>query len=824
MPANIFNGGKIMARSTGSKAKRPAPKSKRNRRKSEKTVNYEIISLVVIAAAVLMGLSMFTTAIGPLGEFIKNLFLGLFGAPGYLLCFILLGCGLHFIIKRDITKFKGKYVMMTMLVALISSFWNIIAKTTDGNYWSIGKEGIGGGLIGGLISKPVYSLCSYWGSIIIFVTLIIIFAVLIFEISITKVTKAVYNNIAEKFYEDDDVYEEDDEEDDDVPASIPAEIKREYKEIKREHKEIEKKIFDFEKEFAQTYEQPKQEVKEKLVEKPADEPEQITIFEELQNTVQATQEPDEKVIEQAIDVATEQALLPKSKKKEQPEAVEIEVKHEAIDYKFPDLAILKEGEKPSALAQEALERTAKRLIDTLKSFGVEAKIIDYSRGPTITRYELQPNAGVKISKITNLADDIALNLATTGVRIEPVAGKAAIGIEVPNEVLSAVYIREVLGTPEFANFNSKLAFALGKDIAGKPVVGDIARMPHLLIAGSTGSGKSVCINTLITSILYKASPNEVKLVMIDPKVVELGVYNGIPHLLIPVVTEPRKAAGALQWAVNEMTNRYKLFADTNVRDLKGYNAWAKENDKEDLPQIVIIIDELADLMMVAPHDVEDSICRLAQMARAAGMHLVIATQRPSVDVITGIIKANIPSRIAFAVSSYVDSKTILDMGGAEKLLGRGDMLYSPIGSAKPLRVQGAFVADKEVEQIVSFIKGQNEAEYNQDVIEQIENAGERPQAKEERGGEADELLPTAVEMAIDNGGASVAMYQRRLKVGYQRAARLIDQMEERGIIGPFDGTKAREVLITKAQWYEMFMNVDTEKSEEAEYDFEENIE
>ena len=434
--------------------------------------------------------------------------------------------------------------------------------------------------------------------------------------------------------------------------------------------------------------------------------------------------------------------------------------------------------------------------------------MDYSRGPTITRYELQPNAGVKISKITSLADDIALNLAAVGIRIEPIAGKTAIGIEVPNEILSAVNVREVIGSPEFVNFQSKLTFSLGKDIAGKPVVADIARMPHLLIAGSTGSGKSVCINTLITSILYKATPNEVKLVMVDPKVVELGVYNGIPHLLIPVVTDPRKAAGALQWAVNEMTNRYKLFADNNARDLKGYNAFAKENGSEELPQIVIIIDELADLMMVAPNDVEDSICRLAQMARAAGMHLVIATQRPSVDVITGIIKANIPSRIAFAVSSYVDSKTILDMGGAEKLLGRGDMLYYPIGASKPVRLQGAFVTDKEVENIVAFVKGQNEAEYNQDVIEQIENAGERQVTNEDRGGEADELLPQAIEMAMEAGQAAVAMYQRRLKVGYQRAARIIDQMEERGIIGKFEGTKPREVLITRAQWNEMQMNTD----------------
>ena len=376
-------------------------------------------------------------------------------------------------------------------------------------------------------------------------------------------------------------------------------------------------------------------------------------------------------------------------------------------------------------------------------------------------------------------DDIALNLAATGVRIEPIPGKTAIGIEVPNEFQSKVNIREVIGTVEFSRFGSKLAFAVGKDIAGKPVIADIARMPHLLIAGSTGSGKSVCINTLITSILYKSAPHEV-VVMVDPKVVELGVYNGIPHLLIPVVTDPRKAAGALQWAVVEMTNRYKLFADNNVRDIKSYNLHARENDMEELPQIVIIIDELADLMMVAPSEVEDSICRLAQMARAAGMHLVIATQRPSVDVITGLIKANIPSRISFAVSSYVDSRTIIDMGGAEKLLGRGVMIYYPMGASKPQRVQGAFVDDREVEKIVSFVKNQNdEAEYNQDVIEQIENAGERQMANENRGSEADELLPQAVEIAIEAGQASVAMYQRRLKIGYQRAARLIDQMEQR---------------------------------------------
>ena len=753
-------------------------------KKRNKPVNYEVISIAVIALSLFIGLSFFTTATGNVGDAVKNITMGLFGLPAYLLCFVILGAGVHFIIKRDIHKHAYKYWLCGLLVIVMSVLWHIINKTS-GDYWLLGQAGTGGGVIGGIITDPILPLLGFVGSIIIMSAIFLVLLIVIFEVSLIKVFSFLWMHIKDKFAEDG---EYDDEEEVAVPENMPPRMQEQMKKIKQQ-------IFDFEKEFGDLPEKKKKEVQ----------PEVITA---VQTEVQATQEPDAGAIQQAIEVATEVALLPKKKRREEPEQVEIDIVNEHIDYNFPPLSLLRESEKPSPYAEEALERTAKKLIDTLKSFGVEAKIVDYSRGPTINRYELQPNAGVKIIKITSLADDIALNLAAVGIRIEPIAGKTAIGIEVPNEILSAVNVREVIGSPEFVNFQSKLTFSLGKDIAGKPVVADIARMPHLLIAGSTGSGKSVCINTLITSILYKATPNEVKLVMVDPKVVELGVYNGIPHLLIPVVTDPRKAAGALQWAVNEMTNRYKLFADNNARDLKGYNAFAKENGSEELPQIVIIIDELADLMMVAPNDVEDSICRLAQMARAAGMHLVIATQRPSVDVITGIIKANIPSRIAFAVSSYVDSKTILDMGGAEKLLGRGDMLYYPIGASKPVRLQGAFVTDKEVENIVAFVKGQNEAEYNQDVIEQIENAGERQVTNEDRGGEADELLPQAIEMAMEAGQAAVAMYQRRLKVGYQRAARIIDQMEERGIIGKFEGTKPREVLITRAQWNEMQMNTD----------------
>ncbi|WP_117385853.1 DNA translocase FtsK [Acetivibrio cellulolyticus] len=450
-----------------------------------------------------------------------------------------------------------------------------------------------------------------------------------------------------------------------------------------------------------------------------------------------------------------------------------------------------------------IEYNSHKLIDTLASFGVGARVLNVSKGPTVTRYELQPNAGVKVSKIINLADDIALNLAATGVRIEaPIPGKAAVGIEIPNKNNVPVFLRDVIDSEVFKNHPSKLAFAVGKDIAGNVVVGDIAKMPHLLIAGATGSGKSVCINTLIVSILYKASPAEVRLLMVDPKVVELGIYNGIPHLLIPVVTDPKKAAGALTWAVIEMTNRYRIFAENNVRDLSGYNALIKERGEgETLPQIVIIIDELADLMMVAPGEVEDSICRLAQMARAAGMHLVIATQRPSVNVITGVIKANIPSRISFAVSSQIDSRTILDMAGAEKLLGRGDMLFYPLGQPKPLRVQGSFISDKEVDKIVTHIKSLQCAEYDEEILQKIDNQTEQP--KPDASGD-DELLPQAIVTVLELGQASASLIQRKFKVGYSRAARILDQMESWGVVSASDGSsRPRQILITRQEWDEL---------------------
>ena len=482
-------------------------------------------------------------------------------------------------------------------------------------------------------------------------------------------------------------------------------------------------------------------------------------------------------------------------------------------YEKPPLDCLAVNKNAKSLKyEEELKTNATKLVDTLKSFGVETRIVDICRGPSVTRYEIQPAAGVKISRITNLADDIALNLAAGGIRIEaPIPNKAAVGIEVPNKNRATVTLREIIDTDQYRNAKSKLFVALGKDIAGNCTYADLAKMPHLLVAGTTGSGKSVCLNAMIVSILYNATPDEVKLLMIDPKQVEFTVYNGIPHLIVPVVSDPRKASGALAWAVTEMLTRYKMFSDNNVRDISGYNSICESIGQPKLPQIVIFIDELSDLMMAAPHEVEDSICRLAQMARAAGMHLVIATQRPSVDVITGLIKANIPSRLSLKVSSQIDSRTIIDSAGAEKLLGNGDMLFYPVGIAKPIRIQGCFLSDKEVETVVDHIKQQEQSAYDDEVMQEIERQAVMDKKKssgtdddgEDGETEADEMIPKAIEVVVDAQMASTTLLQRKLKLGYARAARIIDNLEERGIIGPYEGSKPRKVLISKQQWYEM---------------------
>ena len=483
-------------------------------------------------------------------------------------------------------------------------------------------------------------------------------------------------------------------------------------------------------------------------------------------------------------------------------------------YQKPPIECLKYANNAGAMNyEEELKNNATKLVETLNSFGVSTKIVDICRGPSVTRYELQPAAGVKISKITSLADDIALALASSGVRIEaPIPNKSAIGIEIPNKNRATVSLREIIETPVYKNAKSKLNVGLGKDITGNTICADIAKMPHLLIAGTTGSGKSVCLNAMIVSILYNSNPDEVKLLMIDPKQVEFTVYNGIPHLLVPVVSDPRKAAGALGWAVTEMLQRYKMFSENAVRDIKGYNKLAATSETlTPMPHIVIFIDELSDLMMAAPNEVEDSICRLAQMARAAGMHLVIATQRPSVNVITGIIKANIPSRIALSVSSQVDSRTIIDTAGAEKLLGYGDMLFSPVGVSKPIRVQGCFLSDEEVESVVKFIKTQGEEKkYDEKVMEEIERQAvieKKPSASSSSDGDSgeggDEMIPKAIEVVVEAQMASTTLLQRKLKLGYARAARIIDELEQRGIVGPFEGSKPRKVLISKQQWMEM---------------------
>lgn len=535
-------------------------------------------------------------------------------------------------------------------------------------------------------------------------------------------------------------------------------------------------------------------------------------IEMLKNATSRKEEKKPKSIDEIVKDASEDKPNEKKADKSKEFTVSKEAMESGInDYKLPSVELLSlPNKKSTADISGELKENAQRLIETLRSFNVNATITDISRGPTVTRYELKPAAGVRISKITNLADDIALNLAATHVRIEaPIPGKAAVGIEVPNTVKNTVSMRELIDTPEFYEQRSLLSAGIGKDIAGNCVYCDIAKMPHLLVAGTTGSGKSVCMNSIITSILYRAKPDEVKFLMIDPKQVEFSKYANIPHLLVPVVTDPRKAAGALGWAVSEMLQRYQKLSQVGVRDIEGYNKYVqKHEDMESMPKICIFIDEFADLMMAAPKEVEDSVCRLAQMARAVGMHLVIATQRPSVDVITGLIKANISSRIALTVSSQIDSRTILDAAGAEKLLGHGDMLYNPIGASKPLRVQGCFISDEEVEALCDFVKNQGESQYDEEIAKEIEAKAvqDKKSSPFEDDGDAEQLdvlFDKAVDIVLETGTASTSFLQRKLSVGYARGAKIIDQLEEKGIIGPANGSKGREILINRQQWLEM---------------------
>ena len=679
-----------------------------------------------------------------------------------------------------------------------------------------GSQGSGGGALGAILATPLVNLLGKIGAAILCVGAVIMFAVFTFGINMSE----IINNIVEKS-----------EENREERLERKQQLKEEQLRARQEAIENRKK------------EKNQRELMKAATRQEALEDENLGEQIKINFGGRILDEDDSKKRKKYEHKEDDLIPLTKDTKKEiQPDVIEnnlfrqeeekkedktkevLQLEHAMIvedeNYEYPPVELLgktpKKGLKGGA---KALTDTATKLQKTLYSFGVSAKVENVSVGPAITRYELKPAEGVRVSKIANLADDIALNLAAETIRIEaPIPGKQAVGIEVPNKEKEAVHLREVLESDEFINNKSKLTVALGKDVAGNIQLADIAKMPHVLIAGSTGSGKSVCINTIITSIIYNAKPSEVKMVMVDPKVVELSVYNGIPHLLIPVVTDPKKAAGALAWAVQEMDNRYNLFATKGVRDIKGYNkAIEKEEGMGKLPQIVIIVDELADLMMVAAKDVEEAICRLAQKARAAGMHLVIATQRPSVDVITGLIKANVPSRIAFAVSSQIDSRTILDSVGAEKLLGKGDMLFFPTGAPKPVRVQGAFVSDEEVEKIVGFVKQNGTANYSEDILETIENNNKtekeliQEQAEDD---DTDPFLMDAIDAVVEQGTASTSFIQRRFKVGYARAGRIIDQMEERGVISGYQGSKPREVLITKERLEELKMGTDILETEE----------
>ncbi len=743
-----------------------------------------------------------------------NIMFSLFGIMAFVLPVITGVISVLAACNKNSTAVKVRISEISVLVLFIGSLIDTIANFTDGltfnahwdKLWNAGsvlKEAVkGGGVIGSLVSHPLSAGFGKTGAIITLSILIFVLVMVITGTTLLKLFKTVSKPIKAVSAQTKETFSQNDEEekkgniriikgfDVDVPVDDIPEKRTAGR--KRTLSEIQKKVVD-------TYNG------EDGADNSAEE------VNEVKPVVSSTDVND------ALDAAKEETA--KSEKITVDFQAETEkVSNESEDndvirsYRFPPAELLKASNSVSAKALNSeLETTAKHLVETLKSFNVETRVVDISRGPTVTRYELQPCAGVKISKITNLADDIALNLASAGVRIEaPIPNKAAVGIEVPNKTSAVVGVREIIESTAFTASKSKLTVAMGRDIGGNIVVADIAKMPHGLIAGATGSGKSVCINSIIMSILYKASPDDVKLLMIDPKVVELGVYNGIPHLLVPVVTDPRKAAGALGWAVSEMEKRYQMFADRSVRDIEGYNrvvdTLVDEPEVRRMPHIVIIIDELADLMMTAPHEVEDSINRIAAKARAAGMHLLIATQRPSVDVVTGVIKANIPTRIAFAVSSQIDSRTILDTAGAEKLLGRGDMLFSPVGSSKPKRIQGCFVSDSEVEKVVEFVKKEGKTDYSDDIMVEIERQAAVEKQKStglaEDGPDSDPMLEDAIRVVVENGQASTSLLQRKLKLGYARAARIVDEMEERGVVGPYEGSKPRKVLITKEQLME----------------------
>ncbi len=767
--------------------------AQRSARRQVEAVILLAVAALVFCFAIIEGENVWT--------WLHNVLLGVFSVSGYILPLLLAFVAVLMALEKDTGSISARVWESGVFILLLNSaIFTFASNANDMGYFPAiadaftqGKTCHGGGALGVILGYPAEKLFGDTGAKIIIILLALVFLMLVTGTTIITLIQTLRKPV------------------DKTRESIENAITQSAERIHNTREKSSSIDIDMGEGYASTRRKkaPKEEpVPEVLPEAepvvPTDSTDKLSALERAAAAM--AEEP--KAEQPPVDTEKEAAEFAKEVDEQETDADE-------IVYRFPPLSLLDEATADEVAVGSKQEQTAngQLLVNTLKDFGISTTLNHITCGPSVTRYELEPSAGVKISRITGLADDIALRLATTGVRIEaPIPNKAAVGIEVPNKARRTVRLRSLLDTTEFRGAKGRLTVALGQDIEGKTVLADLAKMPHLLIAGTTGSGKSVCTNSMIQSVLFRARPDEVKMILVDPKKVEFGVYNGIPHLLVPVVTDPRKAAGALSWAVNEMLKRYQMFAETKARDISDYNDMARRDGEfPPLPLILIVIDELADLMMAAANEVEDSICRLAQMARAAGMHMVIATQRPSVDVITGLIKANIPSRLALTVASSVDSRTILDAGGAERLLGYGDMLFMPLGQSKPLRVQGCFVTNNEVERVVDFLKAtDDQAEYDQAIIDEMEK---QAAAAAKSGGdgddgddEVDEALPQAIEIAVDAGQISTSMLQRKMRFGYARAGRIIDQMEQRGIIGPSEGSKPRKVLITRQQWIEMNMN------------------
>ena len=776
--------------------KKPMNKKNTNENSNNKT---DIKGIILISLGLILALAIYTNFAGALSIFARKIIFNLIGILSLGLPIYLIYFGINLIKFKSNIKYARKIIGITVIYVIIGLFFaSVKIQTVDSIGFSntlrdiLSYDGfnIHGGLLCHIIAYPLSMLVGFLGAYIFYITFAIISSVLLMDITLYE----VYTEIVNKFKSRKKAIRKFKSSNKKASSpSIAIDDSSEDKFIKDINNKI--KILDF---------MRNSEIKDNVDTLPeinihiSEEDNTLDEYNvELFNNIKHSSTKHNKgITESEKNVVTKEIDTMLNTSKEN--SIKI--------YTYPKLDLLNNNAKSKMKNEDKqdLFDNANKLEDTLMSFGVEAKVLQVTKGPSVTRFEIQPSPGVKVSKIVNLQDDIALGLAASAVRMEaPIPGKSAIGIEVPNKKQTPVFLREVLDSKEFQESTKKISFALGKDITGTCIVGDLSEMPHMLIAGATGSGKSVCINSLIVSLLYKYSPDEIKLLMIDPKVVELSIYNGIPHLLIPVVTEPKKAAGALNWAVNEMDKRYELFTKYKVKNIKSYN---QQVDKgfisEKLPYIVLIVDELADLMMTCPNDVEDYICRLAQKARAAGIHLIIATQRPSVDVITGVIKANIPSRISFAVSSGVDSRTILDQTGAEKLLGRGDMLYSPMGANKPLRIQGAFISEEEVENVVDFIKSsEDEVNYREEIIEHINNENLSSSSHSGDSEENDELLDEAIKLVVEYQQASTSFIQRKLRIGFNRASRIMEELEAQGIISERDGSKPRKVLISKDEIY-----------------------